>query len=355
MEPISDEIKASKIDEKRVNKGGLQSFLKAFFGLGGTGTIAFSLYLLNHFTASSTCSDISNEIFKSTCSIIVEYKNDEARKANQDKVNTYQAEMDKLLKEGLDKSKSDDQIFKTARHKTASIIPLLDPASQRSVFNYLENSNLNTLPGENGILFKAQMSGSQLIKADLRKFKLVKADLTGAKLMGADLTEADLTGAKLIGADLTGAKLIGANLTKADFSKATLRDVKFDDADLTKTDFSAATFKNVKLDNAILYKTSFGKFHNERKGKYYWWYESNTTFEEPTAKQSFELSLVCDVVLATRSEFKMTEQETYADEDYLDKKRDCEGLPERLVSKYPDKFKDIEAAKAYVNPKLPSK
>ncbi|GGJ91233.1 hypothetical protein GCM10010123_21270 [Pilimelia anulata] len=69
-------------------------------------------------------------------------------------------------------------------------------------------------------LANAELIRVVLLDADLRGARLPDSDLSGAHLARADLRGADLTRARLAGANLTGARMAGAKLAGADLSGA---------------------------------------------------------------------------------------------------------------------------------------
>jgi Pentapeptide repeats (8 copies) len=94
-------------------------------------------------------------------------------------------------------------------------------------------------------LFRANLSGQQLIADDLRGADLRFADLRDADVFGANLRDAHLNGAHLnfanfAAVDLTRADLSAADLTRADLEGAKLNDAGLYGAKLNGTDLRDA-------------------------------------------------------------------------------------------------------------------
>ena len=156
----------------------------------------------------------------------------------------YFLEMQSLIKDGLVKKTAGDPEFIIGQTKTVLALQQLDPNRQRLVIQFMEASKLNEID-ENGLLYRAQMSGSSLQRANLSGIKMIEANLSGAMLQGAKLAKADMTGSNLqqanlsetdlTAANLTNATLIGSGLFRAILSCATL-----DGADLSWTYLNGA-------------------------------------------------------------------------------------------------------------------
>ena len=136
-------------------------------------------------------------------------------------------------------------------------------------------------------LYRADLTGAELVRADLFSANLARADLTGANLYRADLfsanlARADLTGANLYRANLNltnmrGADLIGANLFGAEFYFAILTG-----ADLTGADLEAASFVSTAIwTNSNLYGATLPIGYNQA-----WFEEQGAIFEETVPEAS---------------------------------------------------------------------
>jgi uncharacterized protein YjbI with pentapeptide repeats len=177
-------------------------------------------------------------------------------KANQDTLVKYLDQMAELLQKGL-KTKPNPETLIIAQAKTVIALQALDPKKQHLVIQFLDAANLNTLPGEKGILHEARMSKANLNRADLSWANLSKADLDEAKLSEASLSGANFSKANLGRANLSGSDLSGANLSKADLNEAKLINAKLTDANLNEAkligaDLSKSKFMGAKLINANL-------------------------------------------------------------------------------------------------------
>jgi uncharacterized protein YjbI with pentapeptide repeats len=182
--------------------------------------------------------------------------------ANQDTLVKYLDQMAELLQKGLLKTKPNSETFIIAQAKTVIALQALDPKRQHLVIQFLDAANLNTLPGEKGILYEARMSKANLNKADLSWANLSKADLDEANLSEANLSGANLSNAyfgkaNLSVADLSEANLSEANLSRADLSKAKLLGAKLNGIDLSMADLSEANLFGAKLIGAKLSKSKF--------------------------------------------------------------------------------------------------
>ena len=206
-----------------------------------------------------------------------------------------QAYLDKmselLLKEGLSKPETDEEVRNIARARTLTALRSLDPVRKGSLLRFLYETNLIHKDVGNGIidLSEADLSGavvsiinlirssqpgsSRLSKTwmsrddllvDLRRANLSRTNLKEAKLYGVKLQEADLSGAYLSKADLSEARLCGAwlretrlrktILQRADLSGADLRGAYLRLADLSEANLSGANLSEAILSEAILDK-----------------------------------------------------------------------------------------------------
>jgi uncharacterized protein YjbI with pentapeptide repeats len=148
-----------------------------------------------------------------------------------------------LLKEGLQKSKPEDEVRLVGRATTLIELCRLNGKRKGILLRFLQESKL--LQGEAVI---------DLGGADLRKANLEKADLQGANLEKADLGGADLRKANLEKADLQG-----ANLEKADLSDGRLGWAKLERANLSEVNLSKADLEGADLKHAYLFKTDLGQ------------------------------------------------------------------------------------------------
>ena len=110
-------------------------------------------------------------------------------------------------------------------------------------------------------LYGARLKGVDLTDADLRDAmlryaNLTDADLTDAKLFGADLRDATLLETILIRAELGKAKLDEANLDEAILRDAKLREARLNDAKLRYADLTGADLTDANLSGANLYGAS---------------------------------------------------------------------------------------------------
>ena len=179
----------------------------------------------------------------------------------------------------------------------------------------------------NANLSNATLSKSDLYKSDLSKSDLSNANLSNANLSESDLSESDLSNANLSesnlsDADLYNATLSSANLYIADLSNATLSSANFSNANLSHTDLRYANLDNATLSNAILLATDLRHARNF----------------DPTQLRGEQQPLLCNVALP----------KGFKDKDKL-KDRDCDRLPQELLKRYPQFFRDIEAAKKDVD------
>ena len=130
-----------------------------------------------------------------------------------------------LLEKKLRRSQPNDEVRKIARIRTLTVLHRLDGKRQRSVLQFLYESDL--IKKGDCII---DLKGVDLSKSDLRRGNLREADLRGVILCGADFTKAILCGA-----DLRGVNFTKATLCEADLSESILRGADLSGADLTKT------------------------------------------------------------------------------------------------------------------------
>jgi uncharacterized protein YjbI with pentapeptide repeats len=164
--------------------------------------------------------------------------------AYRNQMNTY------ILQGGLRESNQGEQVRRSARMQTLTVLGRLGPEGKGSVVRFLYKASLidkdnplvdlhdaNLSEAELGL---AELKGADLGLADLEGANLHGADLSGANLFGTDLYEANLGEADLSGADLTFAGLYHANLRAADLSGAYLASAYLSDADLSDANLSGA-------------------------------------------------------------------------------------------------------------------
>src|SRR5215216_6692159 len=172
---------------------------------------------------------------------------DEALQAYLDQMSTL------LLDRNLRSPEEDSEVRTLARARTLTILSRLDGGHERSVLQFLYESDL---------LSKGRvvvdLKGADLSEASLSEANLMAADLSEAHLQGADFLKADLRGAnlkkaKLSDADLSGAHLSAVNLHGADLRGADLSDRSLSDADLRGADLSEANLRDADLRGAALH------------------------------------------------------------------------------------------------------
>ncbi len=173
----------------------------------------------------------------------------------------------------------------------------------------LRNANLRNANLRSANLGAADLRGADLRGADLTFANLIRADLRGANLGSANLFDAYLRRANLFNADLHS-----ANLLWVDLGRANLRS-----ANLGAANLGAANLSSADLGSAILLSSSF----RDAKG---------LTSQQFEGK---EPPLLCNVALPKTIQ--------------INPNRDCDKIPERLHKFYPDSFKTLDAAKAWVN------
>src|SRR5215216_5917638 len=182
---------------------------------------------------------------------------DEALQAYLDQMSTL------LLDRNLRSPEEDSEVRTLARARTLTILSRLDGGHERSVLQFLYESDLLSkgrvvvdLKGAD--LSEASLGAINLHGANLSEANLMAADLSEAHLQGADFLKADLRGAnlkkaKLSDADLSGAHLSAVNLHGADLRGADLSDRSLSDADLRGADLSEANLRDADLRGAALH------------------------------------------------------------------------------------------------------
>ena len=198
----------------------------------------------------------------------------------------------------------------------------------------LSDANLIGANLSNANLSDANFSGASLIGANLSFTNLSDANLRGAdlsevNLSRANLRGADLSGASLIGAILSNAKLIDANLSNASLSGAKLSDANFHDANLSGADLSNANLRRANLSGADLTRADLTRAILLAVDL------SHTKSLTPQQLEVQEQPLLCKAKLPKDIE--------------VDPNRDCRSLLEVLLYRYPELFKNLAEAQAYVD------
>lgn len=157
----------------------------------------------------------------------------------------YFIEMQQLLNDGLSKDRYLSPRFIIAQTKTVLALQQLDPYRQRLLIQFLEAADLNKVDNGKGILYKARMSGSNLMQSNFSGIQLIEADLSGSILSKARFNKAILTGAtldesNLTEANLSSANLAGASLRKAALFRANMSCTMIRDSDLTEAYLNGA-------------------------------------------------------------------------------------------------------------------
>jgi len=188
-------------------------------------------------------------------------------------------------------------------------------------------------------LTRANLSHAKLIRSNLTRALLTRALLTRAHLTLANLTYADLSDASLIGANLKCANLkcadfTRANLTRAELIYADLSDANLSDADLSDADFNGAELKRAILDSVNLNGTNLDRADL-----------SDAILLAVDLSQTKSLTLQ---QLEGEHQPLLCKVNLPKDID-VDPNRDCKEIPELLVKRYPEQFKTLEEAQAYVD------
>ncbi|MCA2701772.1 MAG: pentapeptide repeat-containing protein [Microcystis sp. M179S2] len=246
-----------------------------------------------------------------------------------------------LLEKGLKRSSQEgDEVRNIARILTLTVFRQLDAERNRLVTRFLQESGLIAYGKDKSLPvldLKGAMLGSVRMPNSYRErpVDLDFADFTGANLTGADFTIANLTGVLLSGANLTGADFIAAHLpvanlshadlSHADLTGADLQGATLTDANLTSVRFRTADLRFANLSGAILLDVDLSE-------------AKSLTEIQLEGKEGEKPPLLCRVKLP----------EEFTDKDKF-KDRDCEKLPEVLRERYPERFKNLEEAQAYVD------
>jgi uncharacterized protein YjbI with pentapeptide repeats/energy-coupling factor transporter ATP-binding protein EcfA2 len=209
-----------------------------------------------------------------------------------------------------------------------------NPARRRAALQALvkageslsKNINLEKANLSGADLFNADFNSTNLSSADLSSADLSSADLSSADLSSADLSGANLELADLMGADLRSADLRSANLRSADLRSADLRSADLMGANLNSTDLSSADLSSAKLDLADLRSAILLSTYLRDVEK--------LTQQQLEGKNA---PLLCNVVLPQNQGIS------------INPNRDCDRLPKVLLERYPNVYKTLEDAKAYVD------
>ncbi len=178
---------------------------------------------------------------------------------------------------------------------------------------------------------EANLRGANLSGANLKVTQFNKANLSRADLSDADFTETNLSGANLSNANLHNAYLLGVNLSGANLSGANLHNAYLSAAKLIATNMAGTELSGANLSSALLLGTALTN-------------TQGLTLEqlEGTAAPSFPsfAPLLCRVKLPKGFPVKLSN-------------RNCDAIVRLLLTEqYPERFKDLAAAQAYVD-KLP--
>ncbi|MEO0538393.1 MAG: pentapeptide repeat-containing protein [Cyanobacteria bacterium P01_A01_bin.123] len=188
----------------------------------------------------------------------------------------------------------------------------LSSANLRSAF--LSDADLS-----DAYLRYADLSSANLSSANLSYANLSSANLSSANLSSANLSSANLSYANLSDADLSSANLRSANLSSANLSYADLRDADLRDANLSYANLSSANLSSANLRGAILLNTNL----------------RNTKGLSQQQLAGENQPFICNSSLPKGIE--------------IDKDRDCDGLAQVLLNRYPHGFKSVEQAQAFVD------
>ena len=152
----------------------------------------------------------------------------------------------------------------------------------------------------------------------LQEISLPGADLTNANLESAFLSDADFREASLLSANLQNTVLGRVDLTDADLQEANLGGAFLQGADLQGANLQGANLEEVNLQGAILWRTQL----------------------ERTNINDFQLEGELPPILCV---------EQLPDGIDISPERDCDFLADALTKKYPEKFKDTQAAQKYID------
>ena len=121
-------------------------------------------------------------------------------------------------------------------------------------------------------LYRADLTGAELVRADLFSANLARADLTGANLYRANLNFTNMRGADLIGANLFGAEFYFAVLTGADLTGADLEAASFVETIEKRQGYKIACLEEIAFEQGWIGKSEIlnqaEKMKNNEYGKY---------------------------------------------------------------------------------------
>jgi uncharacterized protein YjbI with pentapeptide repeats len=241
-----------------------------------------------------------------------------------------------LLDKGLKSSQEGNEVRDVARILTLSVFRQLDSKRNQLVTQFLQESGLiaykeNQSPPvlnfKEAMLNGVDLSGANFVLTDLNDAILDDAILTEIYLVGAHLNNALLNNAHLNNALLNNAHLVGAHLADADLNGADLRGADLAGSVLIFANLSGAIFDRADLSGANLKDAILlGVDLRQAKG---------LILDQLRGKHP---PLLCKVELP----------DEIPDKDKF-KDRDCKKLPEVLKERYPEQFKNLAEAQAYVD------
>ena len=167
------------------------------------------------------------------------------RRAQDEALQAYLDQMGQMLLDNdkpLRQSREGDELRTLARARTLTVLRRLDAEHNRSLFQFLRDSQLVGRPGPP--VGQPRPPGQPL---GVPIISFSAADLRGANLMGIELVDADLNNA-----DLRGANLRGANLINADLRNACLDHADLSYADISGANLGCGNLKGVNLRGANL-------------------------------------------------------------------------------------------------------
>jgi uncharacterized protein YjbI with pentapeptide repeats len=188
--------------------------------------------------------------------VALQEREEKTTTANQEEaaLQSYLKNMSELL---LHKSPSEDSTEKNTREKimrayTLTTLQLLkSPDRKRSLFLFLQDTNLISKDERIGHLKGANLSGIRLSAMELPKVDLADTFLGGSNLSGTILSDANLSRALLVSADLSRTNLTNANLTDADLTNADLTNANLSGAILNRTKLYLARVIPEQLEQAL--------------------------------------------------------------------------------------------------------
>lgn len=129
---------------------------------------------------------------------------------------------------------------------------LLDDNNERALAALNQLSAKGWTYGEDSVLEKRNLSGSNLERARFWYANLTETRFTNANLRGAEFWNATLVQADFKEADLEGAMFLGANLSNADFSGAQIADTIWRSANMHGVILMNMTMTNLNFTKADL-------------------------------------------------------------------------------------------------------